>query len=362
MISGSPNPDPSLHDSGILFGVYPGGAAGSHEGLASGPCDDPERIRAALDLLQPADSPFLVRVYTHFSSKHGPPLEVFTRQLRSFSAYTSLARKLDLVFAYRDESSDIDGFTAFLRDAILLAAPMLAKVQIVEEPNLPFPPGDGCFPAILEAVASGVVAARRAVDSLGLPIQVGFNAVQQFQPAMTFWTDLAPHLTPDFLAALDYVGIDAFPDVFRPLEDISIEDAVAWSLRNFRFNELPQASIGSQVPIHVTEYGWPTGKDRSEHRQAQILESVVRTVASLRHELNITHFEWFSLRDADSAQPGPFHHFGLLDSGYAPKPAFHSYARLIHEFSRGTASGGSPARELRIEPPLRPSHPANRGT
>jgi hypothetical protein len=40
-------------------------------------------------------------------------------------------------------------------------------------------------------------------------------------------------------------------------------------------------------------------------------------------------YTYFSLRDADSADPGTFHRFGLLTDDYTPKPAFAVYRKLI---------------------------------
>ncbi|MCF6422913.1 hypothetical protein [Amycolatopsis tucumanensis] len=42
----------------------------------------------------------------------------------------------------------------------------------------------------------------------------------------------------------------------------------------------------------------------------------------------------FALRDADSANPGLFHQFGLLRDDYTAKPAFDTYRKLIAEFTR----------------------------
>ncbi len=44
----------------------------------------------------------------------------------------------------------------------------------------------------------------------------------------------------------------------------------------------------------ITENGWPTGPDRSPERQAEVLNTVVRTIHHLRGTLNITHYEFFS--------------------------------------------------------------------
>ena len=57
----------------------------------------------------------------------------------------------------------------------------------------------------------------------------------------------------------------------------------------------------------------------------------IRTVHALRAELNITHWELFTLRDADSSKDDLFHRFGILRDDYSRKPAFHTLRRLIAE-------------------------------
>jgi len=48
---------------------------------------------------------------------------------------------------------------------------------------------------------------------------------------------------------------------------------------------------------------------------------VLRAVQGRRHELNITHWELFALRDADRGKPDPFHQLGVTRDDYTPKPA-----------------------------------------
>jgi hypothetical protein len=62
-----------------------------------------------------------------------------------------------------------------------------------------------------------------------------------------------------------------------------------------------------------------------------VLEAIIRTLHRLRAELNVTHWQLFTLRDADSTKDDLFHQFGVLRSDYSPKPAFHTLRRLIAE-------------------------------
>jgi hypothetical protein len=140
----------------------------------------------------------------------------------------------------------------------------------------------------------------------------------------------------DFAAAVDYAGIDMYPDVFGPRFAVpELPGAVSWILRTFREHMLPIAGIGAGTPIRICENGWPTGQDRPDAVQAQVLETTLRTVHELRSELNVTHWELFTLRDADSSSGDLFHQFGVLRDDYTPKPAFGVLRDLIAELRRG---------------------------
>ncbi|MDN5797537.1 MAG: hypothetical protein L0H79_17560, partial [Intrasporangium sp.] len=58
-----------------------------------------------------------------------------------------------------------------------------------------------------------------------------------------------------------------------------------------------------------------------------------RSVHRHRRELNLTHWELFTLRDADSSRDDPFHRFGVLRDDYTPKPAFDRLRRTITELT-----------------------------
>ncbi|HJU01690.1 MAG TPA: hypothetical protein VJ966_10850 [Actinomycetes bacterium] len=56
-------------------------------------------------------------------------------------------------------------------------------------------------------------------------------------------------------------------------------------------------------------------------------------IARNARSLGLAGYSHFSLRDADSANPGRFHQFGLMTDDYTPKPAFHAYRELIDRYS-----------------------------
>ncbi|MFF2777526.1 hypothetical protein ACFVU3_21755 [Streptomyces sp. NPDC058052] len=312
----------------MTFGIYPGGLLGDEQGivLPASP-DDPDRINAALDALQGDADTLSVRAYRSFAATvtpHEPtPADPQT--------YLRRGRTLDLVLQFREPSGRLEGWTEFVRGAVRDGGAGLASVQICEEPNLDLPPVDGSTPNVLNALVQGVVAAKEEARSLGRRVAVGFNAVPSFNPADTFWSDLGVLADAGFRQSLDYVGLDFFPDVFRPVVPGGLADAVTAVLTSYRHACLPEAGIPDTVPVRICENGWPTGPGRTGERQAAALDTVIRTTAALATALNIDGYSLFALRDADSRAEGIFSHFGLLYDDYTPKPAFETYRRLIAE-------------------------------
>ncbi|WP_030243583.1 hypothetical protein [Streptomyces sp. NRRL S-350] len=311
----------------FTFGIYPGGLLGDDTGvLAPVRPDDPASIVAALRELQGGATEFLVRAYRSY----GEPGRTPERP----EQYVAQGRKLDLVLQYRDRSGELAGWLDFVRHAVRTDGHRAACLQICEEPNLDLPPVDGSIPGVRRALVAGVVAAKEEALANGYgDLAVGFNAVPSFDPTDTFWPGLGELADERFHRALDYVGLDFFPDVFRPLPPGRLADAVRTVVTDFRQDRLPRAGIGPDVPLRICENGWPTGPGRSEARQAEVVEEVVRTVVGLAAELNVTGYLFFALRDADSAGAGLFHHFGLLRDDYSRKPAFDTYRKLVAELA-----------------------------
>ena len=96
---------------------------------------------------------------------------------------------------------------------------------------------------------------------------------------------------------------------------------------------LKEAGIPLSIPLHITETGWATAPERSLAKQAEVICSVIKTVHRLRDRYNITHYELFSLRDADSRNPDLFYQFGIMNDEYIPKPAFEKVKALFAELA-----------------------------
>jgi hypothetical protein len=321
----------------LIFGIFPGITGTENEMYrAALETYDPTQTDRALAQLQLPGQPFLVRGYTIY--KGGGRVESETPP--DVSRYFHSGRQLDYVLCYRSSDGNLDDWKSFVRQTVRKHGSHLGALQITEEPNNPHAGtgGDGSSPNVRQAIIEGVVAAKDEAQRSGLTIAVGFNATPSF-PNDDFWPDLGTRNSAAFLAALDYVGLDFFPDVFRRIPFEDLQRAVEGVLHGFREVSLAAGGIPATVPIRITENGWPTTPSRTLERQCEVLETVVRSIHQLRGALNITHYEFFALRDAKEGNPEELCQFGLLRMDYNAKPAFETYRRLIAELSTPEADG-----------------------
>lgn len=265
---------------------------------------------------------FLIRYYRHFSRRdgdHGGAAETPGDPGR----YLGRGRWIDLVTCYQSATADPDGFAAFVRQAVRdVASWGGGNVQVGEEPNMPAPL-DGGSPGCLDAIAAGVTAALDERTRHDAHVRIGVNSAGPADPA--FWRRMADALGTDRLRELDYIGLDAFPDVFRPVPEEQLPEAVVHLVDTFR-RVTAEVGVPGKTPIHITETGWPTDDERDEATQARVLLTVAKAV--LGSGRGVAAYEFFGLRDGLTT--GTWHsRFGLLRDDYTPKSAFHAIRDLI---------------------------------
>jgi hypothetical protein len=308
----------------VIFGIWPGVAAADLVSLQPLDCapEDVAKTLAALRQLQGTAREFYVRAYRHFGKGARPHLGAVPAPLRP-ELYAGQGRMIDLVACYQSPAPDPEGFAGFVRQAVRdVAAWGGGKVQVGEELNMPAPL-DGGSPGCFEAIGAGVAAALEERDRHDAPVLVGVNAAGMPDPA--FWDQLTSAIGPHQTGRLDYVGLDAFPDVFQPIPHQNLAAAVTFLLRRFRA-VVTEAGIPDATPIHITETGWPTGDRRTESAQAQVLAAVANAV--IASGTGVRAYEWFGLRDGLTTATWTAR-FGILRDDYAPKPAFATIQHLI---------------------------------
>jgi hypothetical protein len=309
----------------VIFGVWPGVVAADLVKLQPLDCppEEPGRTLAALRELQGGEfRPFFVRAYRHFGRGVPPHAGAVASPVQP-ELYAGEGRLIDLVACYQSRRADAEGFAEFVRQAVRdVAAWGGGKVQVGEELNMPAPL-DGGSPGCFEALAAGVAAALDERDRIGVHVAVGVNSAGMADP--DFWRKLTASLGPELAERLDYVGLDAFPDVFAPIPHDRLAGAVRYLLDRFR-NVTAESGIPGTTPIHLTETGWPTDERRTEDAQARVLAAVADAV--LGSDVGVAAYEWFGLRDGLTTATW-FARFGILRDDHSPKPAFTVVQHII---------------------------------
>ena len=308
----------------MIFGIWPGVAAADLVSLQPLDCppEDTARTLAALRELQGTASEFYVRAYRHYGPGVRPRASAGPAPAQP-GRYAGQGRLIDLVASYQSPVPDPGGFAGFVRQAVRdVAAWGGGKVQVGEELNRPAPL-DGGSPGHFDAVGAGVAAALDERDRQAVPVLVGVNSAGLPDPA--FWNRLTGAIGPRNTERLDCIGLDAFPDVFRPIPHENLPAAVAFLLRRFR-TVTAEAGVPVAVPIHVTETGWPTGDQRTESVQAEVLAVVADAVTA--SDVGVQACEWFGLRDELTTATWSAR-FGVLRDDYTPKPAFATLRHVI---------------------------------
>jgi hypothetical protein len=348
-------PAPQEKDSRLLFGIFPGGPAG----VVAGPRppaipEDQARVDAALAELS-GGRPFAVHLYTEYVN----PVDGEERLQEAEAAtahYASRGFSVEWVIRYRPASApDVAGYVEFVRDAArrLGAHPAVKALQVTNEANFTLAPdaADGAYAGAVDALVQGVIAAKEEVLGLGRSdLEIGFNWFYRTDPANEerFWSEVAAKGGPAFVDALDWVGLDMYPETFFPPANTSRRSAVVNAMSVLRECLTPIAGIPSSVPIHVTENGWPTAPNRSYEEQERALREMVLAVHEFRGNYNVTDYRWFDLRDSNSSDPNFQQQYGIMRDDYTPKPAFWAYRELIAALGVGAPAGAGGVCEIPI--------------
>jgi hypothetical protein len=324
----------------LVFGIYPGGAAGTVGPARQTRPEVPEARREALRQLRGGARPFVLHLYDSYTrpSDSGAVPPWLASEIAD---YTADDFQIELVLAYRpaDRSGDVPGFTDFVRARVrqLAPNPRVVHLQVTNEANVAGAPNaaDGAYPGARDALVRGVIAAKDEARRAGRPkLQIGFNWAHERGPAAkAFFSSLRAAGGSAFADAVDWVGVDAYPGTWGPPLPAgdpasAVRKSTLDAIRTLRRTHLPRAGL-SRAKLHVSESGYPTGPGRSHKMQQTVLRAVVRAVDDARAKYGVTDYRWFDLRDADTADRSFESHYGLTRDDYSPKPAFLTYRDLI---------------------------------
>jgi hypothetical protein len=322
----------------IVFGIYPGGAAGTVGPAGRTIAEHAGRRLAALEQLR-GDRPFVLHLYDSYTrpaDADAVPADLAAQ----IAAYTADDFRVELVLTYRPAAAegDVDGFVRFVRSRVhrLGANPGVTGLQVTNEVNVTVAPdaADGAYAGAEEALVRGVIAAKDEARRRGRTgLEIGFNwAYQRGRAEAAFFSRLGAAGGRRFGRAVDWVGVDAYPGTWGPKlapGDLAaaVRAATLDAMRTLRVRLLPRAGL-SGAALHFSESGYPTGPGRTEAEQQTVMRATVQAIADTREAYGVTDYRWFDLRDADSS--GSFEsQYGITRDDYSPKAAFVTYRDLI---------------------------------
>jgi hypothetical protein len=115
---------------------------------------------------------------------------------------------------------------------------------------------------------------------------------------------------------------------------------------------MPQAGLGDDVEMWITENGYATNLGRRLERQVNDLNSTLEDVCGYSGTLNVPEYRYFNLRDNRSSGGDLFDAVGLLFDDYSQKPAFSAYRDHIESCGQDEV-GATDGRRLRLHLRLR---------
>src|SRR3954447_8910105 len=288
------------HVAPLVFGIYPGGAAGTVGPSGQTRPESPAARSQALRQLRGSDTrPFVLHLYESYT-RSADAAAIPSELASQIASYTADGFQIELVLAYRptDSSGDVAGFTDYVRARVrqLASNRGVAQLQVTNEANVTGAPNaaDGAYRGARDALVRGVIAAKDEARRAGRPtLQVGFSWAYQRGPAeAAFFSSLRAAGGAAFMRAVDWVGVDAYPGTWGPALSAgdtatAVRKATLDALRTLRGKLLPRAGL-SRARLHVSESGYPTGPSRSEKTQQTVLRAAVRAVAAARAKYGVT--------------------------------------------------------------------------
>ena len=334
-----PTPALTAPAAPLRFGITPlaAGSAGASQGQVVP--EDPAKAAAALHALQPPHRRLVIRINRVFESDGTAGL---ARAAKLAGAYSRMGFDVEAQVRYHPttaENGDMAAWERYVRQAVelLSANRSLVALTITNEVNLPLSSNtsDGAYENPIAAIVDGIVAARAELVARHRPgVQLGFTYAYRYAPNadLSFWKSIGAAATPAFRAALGYVGVQLYPDLFYPpalTPGQTAGDATIQALALVRDCYMPLAGLGASTHLWITENGYATNLGHTESGQLTDLQTTVTDVHRYSGTLGVTDYRYFNLRDNRPGGTDLFDDVGLLRSDYSAKPSFAALRALI---------------------------------
>jgi RTX calcium-binding nonapeptide repeat (4 copies) len=322
----------------LRFGITPlaAGSAGATQSQVKP--EAPQAAMRELDRLRPGRRQLVLHLNRMLMSDGEAGLQRFGGLVDDY-AHAGFDSELQVRYhPAAGQEGDMAAWSGYVKRAarVLGKRPSVKALTITNEVNFPISPNtsDGSYAGALQAIVTGVVAARHELDRIGrTDIELGFSFAWRWLPTsdVDFWRQLGALGTPEFRRALDYVGLQIYPGlVFPPASSAAAAgDDTVEALTLLRDCYMPQAGLGRSVDLWVTENGYATNLGRTEANQDLALRATLDSIYRYSGTLGVTDYRWFNLRDNDSAGTDLFAAVGLLRDDYSEKPAFATYRSYI---------------------------------
>jgi hypothetical protein len=342
----------------VRFGITPraAGSVGGAQGSVAP--EDEGKALAALRELRPGGRALVVRMNRLFWADGDEGIRRFAGYVDHYAAAGFEVESQVRYHPPEGSEGDLEAWERYVRAVAreLGRRPALTALSITNEANFDGSrnTSDGAYAGVIDALVRGMVAARAELDAIGRPdVQLGFSVMWRWKPDSDrrFWEQVGAKATPEFRAALDYVGLQVYPGLVwppAPMAGRTAGDEVVEALTLLRHCYLPKAGLGPEVAAWVSENGYATNLGRSEQAQVADLRSTLEAVHRWSGELGVTDYRYFNLRDNDSDGSDLFAAVGLLRDDYSRKPAFAAFGGLVAQMGApprpgGPAAGGSGA-------------------
>ena len=302
----------------MIFGIYPGGAAGTVGPAGQTKPEDAALRLMRLEQLRGGARPFVLHLYDAFTGRgdaEAVPAALAAAHRRAISRPRLPGRARPRAIAPRDPDGDVDGFVEFVRSrACASSAPSGRRggsqvTNEVERHAARPSAADGVLPRGARRARAGRhrrqgEARRGGFDAPAASASTG--PISSGPPRRAFWPRwAAPAARRSPTPSTGSASTPTRARGARALRRASLAAARALgdveALRVAAPRPAPARGARRAPPARLRGRLPDRARARAERDAGTVLRAVARAVSDTRAAYGVTDFRWFDLRDADSA-------------------------------------------------------------